>query len=86
MTGFPEGEKSTPLWVGVGVAYDDVIDQFDLENLGGITQRAGHADVSRTGGRVAAYTAYGITGVMPHPVLCRMLWVTGAEVARLDAA
>ena len=49
IAGLPEGEKSAPLWVGFRVIDDDVIDQFDLENLGGITPVLAPAEPPRRG-------------------------------------
>ena len=41
----PEGEESAALRVGFHVADDDVIQQFDLKNLGRFAQRAGNVDI-----------------------------------------
>ncbi len=50
----PEGKVSTALGVGLRVSDDDVIHQFDFENLCGLPQNSRHADVSLAGGRVTA--------------------------------
>ncbi len=50
----PEGQESASLRVGFYVADDDVIHQFDFENLGRIPQNSRHADVSLAGGRVSS--------------------------------
>ena len=54
MAGLLEGEISESLRVGFHVADDDVIHQFDFENLGSIPQNARHADVSPAWCRIAA--------------------------------
>ncbi len=41
IAGLLEGEISAPLRVGLHVADNHVIQQFDFENLGGLPQRAG---------------------------------------------
>ncbi len=50
MAGFPKGEESAALRIRFRVPHDDVIKQFDLENLGRFAQRTGDLDISGTGG------------------------------------
>jgi hypothetical protein len=45
-----------------------------------------HGQVCRAGRWIACYTAYGITGVMPHVFLCRMSRFAASELLHLDAA
>ena len=56
----------------VGRPHDDVVEDLDFEELPGPDQIARDLDVRLGWGGIAAYAACGITGVMPHPVLCRM--------------
>ena len=56
----------------VGISHDDVIEDFDLEQLACSNEVAGDFDVRFGRGRFAAYAVCDITGVIPHPVLCRM--------------
>jgi hypothetical protein len=54
------------------VADDHMVDQLNLQQLTGTNEIPRHFDVGFRGRGFAAYAAYGITGVIPHPVLCRM--------------
>ena len=74
-----EGEISAPLRVGFRVANDNVVEQFDFENPSRLPQRTSDGYVGLAGAGVACYTAYGISGVMPHPVLCRMPGARSSE-------
>jgi hypothetical protein len=56
----------------VWVSNDDVIENFDFEKLARSNEVTGDFDVGLGWSRLSAYSATGITGVMPHPVLCRM--------------
>ena len=49
-----------------------MIDNLDSEQSTGADQFPSDEQVSRRGGRVTPYAANGISGVMPHSVLCRM--------------
>jgi len=51
--------------------HDDVVKNFDLEELSGADEIASDADVRLGRIWLAAYAACGISGVMPHRVLCR---------------
>src|SRR5580658_7788072 len=51
---------------------DNMVKDFDFQKLTGADEITGHFDVGFTRRRVTTYAAYGISGVMPHPVLCRM--------------
>jgi hypothetical protein len=57
---------------GIGATDDNVIEDFERENATGFDKLAGDSDVFGTGGGVSGYAGCGITGVIPHPVLCRM--------------
>ncbi len=63
-----------------------VIQKLDVDRPRRLPQLACNLQIGRTRGRVARYTAYGISGVMPHPVLCRMPGARSSEILRLDAA
>jgi hypothetical protein len=52
-------------------ANDDVVEHVNLQELSGANQIARHFDVRLAWRRVAAYAVSGISGVIPHPVLCR---------------
>jgi hypothetical protein len=52
---------------------DDVIDQLELEDSAGLENSPGEAQIGLRSGRISGYAACGITGVIPYPVLCRML-------------
>ena len=56
----------------VGISNDDVIENFDFEKLARSNEVTGDFDVGLGWSRLAAYAACGISGVIPHPVLCRM--------------
>ncbi len=51
---------------------DYMVKHFDLEELAGSDQITSDADISVARLGITRYSAYGITGVIPHPVLCRM--------------
>jgi len=55
-----------------GVAHYDVVKHFDFEKLPGAYQVACNLHVGFGWRCLAAYVAYGISGVIPRPVLCRM--------------
>ena len=52
-----------------------MINEVKLQNPAGFADATCEAKIGFGRGRVSAYAAYGITGVIPYPVLCRM--VTG---------
>jgi hypothetical protein len=54
-----------------GIAYDNVIENFDFEKLARSNEVTGDFDVGLGWSRLPAYTAFGISGVIPHPDLCR---------------
>jgi hypothetical protein len=56
----------------IAASDDDVVKHFDFQKLPAAYQIAGNIDVSRRRSAFAAYVAYGISGVIPRPVLCRM--------------
>jgi len=72
-----------------GISHYYVIKHFDLYQLARPNQIACHFDVSLRWRRVARYAANGISGVIPHPVLCRMAcdlpWFSAVNLW-LDAA
>jgi len=70
--GFPEAIKSPCEWIVRGGADDYVVEKLNVHGLGRFPKLASHLKIGSTWGRVPAYTAYGISGVMPHPVLCRI--------------
>jgi hypothetical protein len=47
---------------------------------------ASHLDIGRAGSRITTYAANGISGVMPHPVLCRTETNFQSGLAIQDAA
>jgi hypothetical protein len=63
-----EFAQTTVIWP----ADDDMVNHFNFKELTGANQIAGDCDVCLAGTCFAAYAAYGISGVIPHPVLCRM--------------
>jgi hypothetical protein len=56
----------------VGIPHDNVIENFDFQQLTSSDEVAGDFDVSFRWSWITAYAAYGISGVIPHPVLCRV--------------
>ena len=56
----------------IGISHDDMIENVDLKKLVCSDEVAGNFDVRFGWGRIAAYAACGISGVIPHPVLCRI--------------
>jgi len=48
-----------------------MVDEPDLQQARSFVEAPGDDLVSTTRARVASYAAIGITGVMPHSVLCR---------------
>ncbi len=69
-SGFLEAEISLP---AVNQMSDDhVIKHLDLENPGSFAEPPSQAEIRFARARVSGYAAYGISGVIPHPVLCRM--------------
>jgi hypothetical protein len=58
---------------GVGwVSNDDVIENFDFKKLARSNEVTGDFDVGLGWSRLTTYAVSGISGVMPHLVLCRM--------------
>jgi hypothetical protein len=55
----PEAVVTLAGGVGEGLAEDDVVEEVDFHGFGGFAQRAGHADVGRTGGGVARRVVVG---------------------------
>jgi hypothetical protein len=55
----------------VGMPYDYVVENFDFKELTSSDEVTGDLDVGLGRSRLSAYSATGISGVMPHPVLCR---------------
>jgi hypothetical protein len=53
------------------ISNDDVIENFDFEKLARSNEVTGDFDVGLGRSRLPGYSGSGITGVMPHPVLCR---------------
>jgi len=49
-----------------------VVENFDFEKLASSNEVTGHLDVRFRRARITTYAAIGISGVIPHPVLCRM--------------
>ncbi len=49
-----------------------MIEEFDLKELTGSDEITCYADIRFGRLWLAAYADIGISGVMPHPVLCRM--------------
>ena len=72
--------------VAFGSPENDVIEQGDIDGLGRFAQQARHLKVSGARGRVTAYAVCGISGVMPHGLLCRISGAPPSESAHLDAA
>jgi hypothetical protein len=56
----------------IWISNDDVVENFDFEKLTGSNEITGDFDVRFRWSGFAAYAADGISGVIPHPVLCRM--------------
>jgi hypothetical protein len=54
------------------IANHDVVKNLDLEKLSRSDEITSDFDIGLGWSRIAAYAAYGISGVIPHPVLCRM--------------
>ena len=50
----------------------DVVENFDFEKLTGSNEVTGDFYIGFRRTRIPAYAAYGISGVIPHLVLCRM--------------
>ena len=55
----------------VGIPDDDVVEDFDFEKLAGSNEITSNLDVSFRRSWLSTYAVYGISGVIPHPVLCR---------------
>ncbi len=55
------------------VADDDMVNQFNLQQLTCADDVTSHLDVSFRRRAFSRYAAYGISGVIPHSVLCRMV-------------
>ena len=53
-------------------ADDDMVNHFDFKELTSANQIASNGDVGLAGTRFTAYAANGISGVIPHPILCRI--------------
>jgi len=49
-----------------------MVEQFQFQKLTSTDEVASHFDVGFAGRAFPRYAANGITGVIPHPVLCRM--------------
>lgn len=56
----------------VWVSNDDVIENFDFEELARSNEVTGDFDVGLGWSRLTTYAANGISGVIPHLVLCRV--------------
>ncbi len=65
---------------------DHVIKHLNLENPGSFVKPASQTKIGFARARVSAYAAYGISGVIPHPVLCRMATGFSKSGQRPDAA
>ncbi|MHB1309727.1 MAG: hypothetical protein ACYC23_21875 [Limisphaerales bacterium] len=57
----------------VWVSNHDVVENFDFEKLARSNEVTGDFNVGLGWSRLAAYAECGISGVMPHPVLCRIV-------------
>jgi hypothetical protein len=57
----------------IGMSHDDLIEHFDFQKLTRSNQVTSDFDVRLGRSLITAYAAYGISGVIPHPVLCRMV-------------
>ena len=84
--GGPETEVADLRRVAFGPPENDMIEQGNIDGLGRFAQQARHLKVSGARGRVPAYAACGISGVMPHPVLCRVEPTFRYEDGRRHAA
>ena len=60
--------QTTMIWP----ADDDMVNHFDFKELTSANQIASNGDVGLAGTRFTAYAANGISGVIPHPILCRI--------------
>ncbi len=69
-----------------GRADNDVIDQLQLEDSARFKNPAGEPQIRFRRGGISAYAVCGITGVIPHPVLCRMATGFSKSGQRPDAA
>jgi hypothetical protein len=49
-----------------------MVENFDFKKLTSSDEVTGDLDVGLGWSRLSAYAATGISGVIPHPVLCRM--------------
>ena len=67
-----EGEVAATERIMLGSSEDDVVGDLDSDDAPGFTQLARDADIGARRLGVPGYTAYGISGVMPYSVLCRM--------------
>jgi hypothetical protein len=56
----------------IRVPDNHMVEHFDFEKLPRAHKVAGDFDVRVRRLRLTTYAANGITGVIPHPVLCRM--------------
>ena len=54
------------------IAHDDMVKNFDFDKLASADEVAGHFNVGFRWLWLACYAANGISGVIPHAVLCRM--------------
>ena len=53
-------------------AQDDMIQHLNLEELAGADEIPCHTDIGFRGRGISAYAVCGISGVIPHPILCRI--------------
>jgi len=81
---FLEAKISLPIiyWV----TDDYVVQHLDLENPGCFAESTSEAKIGFAWAGVSGYAACGITGVIPHPVLCRMVTGFSKSGQRPDAA
>ena len=56
--GFAEAVVAAAERIGAGAAEDDVIDQGDLDGLGGLAQQVGDLHIRGAGRGIAAYTKF----------------------------
>jgi hypothetical protein len=52
--------------IGGGAADDNVVEQVNVHDFGRFAELARHLHVRGAGGWVPAYTAFGLTGIMPR--------------------
>jgi hypothetical protein len=65
---------------------NDMVHQVQLQDSASLENSPSKTQVSFRRRRVAAYAACGITGVIPHPVLCRIVTDFSKSGQRPDAA